>query len=62
MIDAVIDVAKERAKYQAELAEFESQLARLNQQRELLIRAICERRGILIFLSNLENKKEEVVR
>ena len=53
----MIDVEKEKAKYQKELAEFESQLIRLDQQKELLIRAIHERRGILIFLNNLNNKE-----
>ena len=54
-----IDVEKERAKYQAEYDAYVRQLNELEQQRAQLLQAIQERRGILIFLTSLDQQKVE---
>ena len=53
-----IDVSKEKAKYQAEYDVYVRQLNELEAQRVQLIQAIQERRGILIFIASLNQRKE----
>ena len=54
-----IDVKLETAKYQAEYDAYARQLNELEQQRAQLFQAIQERRGILIFLSSLNQHPPE---
>ena len=54
-----IDVEKEKAKYQAEYDQLVSQLNTLQQQSAQVTQAIAERRGILIFLTSLDQQKVE---
>ncbi len=49
-----IDLEGEKAKYQAEYDKLVSQLNALQQQLAQVTQAIAERRGILIFLSSLD--------
>ena len=51
---AEIDVTKETTKYQAEMDSYVRALQELEAQRAQLVQAIQERRGILIFLSSLD--------
>jgi hypothetical protein len=58
---AEIDIEAEKTKYEAELNQFITQLQQIEQQRTVLIQAIAERRGILAFLSSLnEHKSGEI--
>jgi len=54
-----INIEKEKAKYQAELNSFTAQLQQLEQQRAVLIQAIAERRGILVFLDSLDKETDK---
>jgi len=56
---AEINIEEEKAKYEAELNRFLSQLQQLDQQRALLVQAIQERRGILAYLNSLNTDKEK---
>ena len=53
-----IDVEVEVKKYEVEMNGLIAQLNQLDQQRAEHIRAIQERRGILIFLQNLNSKEK----
>ena len=54
-----IDVATEKTKYQAEFDSYVRALQELDAQRAQLIQAIQERRGILIFLTSLNQHPPE---
>ena len=53
-----IDVEAEKARFQHEYDAYVRQLQELDNQRAQLIQAIQERRGILIFLNDLNQQKE----
>lgn len=57
MVD--INVEAEVVKYQGELEGFLKQLQIVKAQEATLNQAIAERRGILIYLSNLKNPPKE---
>jgi prefoldin subunit 5 len=53
-----INVEREKAKYEAELNSFTSQLQQLEQHRAALVQAIAERQGILAYLNSLNHKEK----
>jgi hypothetical protein len=55
---AEIDIEAEKARYEAELNQFIAQLRQTEQQRAILMQAIQERRGILGYLSSLNQHRE----
>lgn len=55
-----INTQKELEKYQAELNQYMVQLQQLDNQRVELVQAIQERRGIVIFLQNLNQNNKAV--
>lgn len=52
-----IDTQRELEKYQAELNQYVVQLQQLDNQRQQLIQAIAERRGIVIYLQGLDQNE-----
>ena len=54
-----IDIEQEKVKYQAELNQFIAQLQQLDQQRSTLLQAIAERQGILGFIAEISEDKDE---
>ena len=54
-----IDIEKERAKHQALLDSFLIQFAAFEKQRGELLQAINERRGVIIFLDELNQTKQQ---
>lgn len=52
-----IDLEKDKAQFQAEMDTYIRQLGELDNQRGLLIQAIQERRGILIYLNSKNQQK-----
>ncbi len=53
-----IDIEKEKKKYQAEYDAYTRQLQELQTQINVLVQAITERRGILVYLNSLDQHKE----
>ena len=56
---AEVDIQKEREKYTNQLNAFIAELQRLDRQRAELIQAIAERQGILAFIAEISEGKDE---